>query len=139
MPPDALAGAAAPRRLPPLADWFFLAVALRLDRDGADDLPFGRDAPDRPAARLVAVVTVGTRLLPDGPVPWDTDRGAYPTVQPTIGRGFQRRSGDPGGHPGAGPRPARATLPHRRLRPAAAGPGSRSRPPVPPPVAVQLR
>ena len=43
-PASGPAGAAAPCRT-----WLFFAEAPRLDRDGGVALPFGRDAPDRPA------------------------------------------------------------------------------------------
>ena len=48
-----------------------------LERDRADDadLPLDRDAPDRPAGRLVAVVTVGNRVLPQGHHHGDTQVG----------------------------------------------------------------
>jgi hypothetical protein len=37
------------------------------DRDGDADLLFDRDAPDRPAGRFVAVVTVRNRVVPERP------------------------------------------------------------------------
>ena len=66
--------AAAGRRARPCPTWLFFAEAPRRDRDGGVALPLGRDAPDRPAGRLVAVVTVGHRLLPAPAGQWDTTR-----------------------------------------------------------------
>ena len=45
-----------------------------LERARAEDAgrPFDREAPDRPAGRLVAVVTVPARLLPPTRRQWDT-------------------------------------------------------------------
>jgi hypothetical protein len=48
------------------------------DRDEAADRPLEREAPDRPAGRLVAVVTVGNRLVPQrhrhGDALWAADQ-----------------------------------------------------------------
>ena len=80
MPLGSLEWAAArPERVPPLPAWVFFAEALRLDRDGGVALPLGRDAPDRPAGRLVAVVTVQpgycrSSLIRGTPGPFGTER-----------------------------------------------------------------
>jgi hypothetical protein len=42
------------------------------DRVVVADLPFDREDPDRPAGRLVAVVTVSNRVLPQRPRHGDT-------------------------------------------------------------------
>ncbi len=42
------------------------------DRDGAAGLFFERAAPDRPAGRFVAVVTVSNRVVPERPDQGDT-------------------------------------------------------------------
>jgi hypothetical protein len=44
------------------------------DRDEDAGLLFDRDAPDRPAGRFVAVVTVSNRVVPERPDQGDTGR-----------------------------------------------------------------